>query len=352
MDALGRLNADSALIRARVETLSRQVASGRRAEVMGDIAPDAPRAINLSNDISRRETYTTAIDQALGRTGVVQATLQRLKDIASEFRSNVAMRLDAANPAALATVQARARSAALEVGTLLNTRFNGEYLFGGSDLSKPPVPDAGNLLNSPLAMAIGGQIAGRTAGNAAAVAAATRAAAQDQTPGASPFSAFLEDPAAGGAEPRRGAPAADGLLVAYGIAANRNGTASSQGETTGSWARDLLRGLLSLAALGPAQTAQPLGFEALAGTLRAGMESAENALSEEMGALGSVEQQLGAARTRHRGIADTLRSQLSDITDVDLASTLTRLQAMRNALEASYRMTSSMGSLTLSQFLR
>ena len=109
MDALGRLNADSALIRARVETLSRQVASGRRAEVMGDIAPDAPRAINLSNDISRRETYTTAIDQALGRTGVMQATLQRLKDIAGEFRSNVAMRLDAANPAALATVQARAR---------------------------------------------------------------------------------------------------------------------------------------------------------------------------------------------------------------------------------------------------
>ena len=352
MDALGRLNADSALIRARVETLSRQGASGRRAEVLGDIAPDAPRAINLSNDIARRENYGSIIDQALGRTGVMQATMQRLKDIASEFRSNVTIRLDASDPAALATVRARARSAVLEVGGLLNTRVNGEYLFGGSDLANPPVPDAAGLLSSPLASAISAQIASLTDSNAASVAAGTLAAAQDASPGASPFSAVLEDPAAGGAEPRRRVPAGDGLSVAYGIAANRNGTASSAGETTGSWARDLLRGLLSMAALGPDQAAQPEGFAALAGTLRGGMQSAEEALSEEMGALGAVEKQLGTARTRHQNISDTLRGQLADITDVDLASTLTRLQATRNSLEASYRMTSSMASLTLAQFLR
>lgn len=350
MDALGRLNADSALIRARVETLSRQVASGRRADVLGDIAPDAPRAINLGRDISRRENYGSTIDQALGRTGVMQATLQRLKNIASEFRSNVTIRLDPADPAALATVQARARAAALEVGGLLNTQVHGEYLFGGSDLSNPPIPDATGLLGGALAGAITAQIATLDNTNAATVSAATLAAAQDL--GNSPFSAFLEDPAAGGAEPRRSVPAGDGLAVAYGIAANRNGTASSAGETTGGWARDLLRGLLSMAALGPAQAAAADGFNALAGTLRAGMESAENALAEEMGALGAVEQQLGAARTRHQTISDTLRSQLADITDVDLATTLTRLQATRNSLEASYRMISSMASLTLSQFLR
>jgi len=350
MDAMGRLNADSALIRARVELLSRQAASGRRAEALGDIAPEAPRAINLANDISRRENYASTIDQALGRTGVMQATLQRMKDIASEFRSNVTIRLDPKDPAALATVQARAKSAVLEVAALLNTRVNGEYLFGGSDLSNPPVPDAAGLLSSPLAASIGAFVGGLTDSNAADVAAGTLAAAQDTS--ASPFSAFLEDPAAGGAEPRRSVPAGDGQRVAYGIAANRNGTASSDGETTGSWARDLLRGLLSMAALGPAQAAQPVGFNALANTLRSGMESAENALSEEMGALGSVEKQLGTAKTRHQSITDTLRGQLADITDVDLATTLTRLQATRNSLEASYRMISSMGSLTLSQFLR
>ena len=351
MDALSRLNADSALIRARVETLTRQVASGRRAEVLGDIAPDAPRAINLSNDISRRANYVSNVDQALGRTGVVQATLQRLKDIASEFRSDVTIRLDAKDPTALATVQARAKSAALEVAALLNTRVNGEYLFGGSDLANPPVPNAQAILTSPLASAIATEIGGLTNGNAAAVAAATRAAAGD-TGALSPFSAFLEDPARGGAEPRRQVPAGDGQGIAYGIAANRNGTASSTGETTGSWSRDLLRGLLSMAALGPAQAAQEEGFGQLADTLRGGMEAAENALAEEMGALGAVEKQLSTVRTRHQNIADTLQKQLADITDVDLATTLTKLQAARNALEASYRMTSSLASLTLSQFLR
>ncbi len=352
MDALGRLNADSALIRARVETLSRQGASGRRAEVLGDIAPDVPRAINLSNDISRRENYASTIDQALGRTGVMQATLQRLKDIASEFRSNVTIRLDAKDPAALATVQARARAATLEVGSLLNTRVNGEYLFGGSDLSSPPVPNAARLLNSPLAATIRAQVASLDNTNAATVAAGTLAAAQDNGTALSPFSTWLEDPAGGGAEPRRSVPAGDGLAIAYGISANRNGTAGSIGETTGSWARDLMRGLLSMAALGPEQAAQAEGFNALATTLRSGMESAENALSEEMGALGAVEKQLGSLKTRHQNISDTLRSQLADITDVDLASTLTKLQATRNSLEASYRMTSSMASLTLAQFLR
>ncbi len=352
MDLLGRLGAEAAMLRLRVETLTRQASSGRRAEVMGDIAPDAPRAINLSRDIARREVYGRAIDQTMGRIDVTQATLKRLGDIASEFRSEVTIRLDSKDPKALATVQARARAAVLEVGALLNSQLNGEYLLGGSDLANPPVPNAAGLLTSPLATSIATAVAGLDNSNAASVAAATLAAAQDTSPGNSPFSAFLEDPLAGATEPRRSVPAGDGQLVTYGVTANRNARAQSAGETTGSWSRDLLRGLLSLAALTPAQAAQDQGFEALAVTLRDTFTSAGNALAEEQGSLGAIARQLESGRSRHKDISDTLQRQLAGITDVDLAVTLTRLQSTRTTLEASYRVTSGLSDLTLSRFLR
>ncbi len=352
MDLLSRLNNDSTLIRARLEVLTRQSASGRRSERLGDIAPEAPRAINLSNDIARRTVYTRSIDQAQGRIEVTQATLKRLKDIASEFRTDIAMRLDAKDPQALATVQARARSAALEVGNLLNSTMDGEYLLGGSDLKRPPVPDAANLLTSTMATSIAAAIGSLDNSNAAGVSAATLAAAQDTSPGGSIFSTFLEDPATGGTEPRRSVPSGDAQLVAYGVIANRNALARSEGDTTGSWSRDLLRGLFSLAGLTPAQAQQEQGFGAIADSIRNIFTSAENALAEEQGSLGAISSQLQAQRGRHSNISDTLRSQLVDITDVDLAATLTRLQSTQNALQASYRATSNIASLTLTNFLK
>lgn len=352
MDILGRMNLEAAALRGRMEVLARQVASGQRAEVLGDIAPDAPRAVNLSNDISRRETYMRAIDRTAGRMDVMQAGLGRLKDIASEFRSEVAMRLSSRDENALVTVQARARAALTEMGSLLNLRLNGEYLFGGSDMANPPVPDPAGLPNGPLANAIAAEVALLDNTNAATIAANTRTLAQDTSAALSPFSAFLEDPAQGAGEPRRSMPVADGEKLVFGIMANRNAMASSEGETTGAWARDLMRGLMTLMALTPAQMQNREGFEEFAQTIRSGLESAENALAEEMGALGAVQSQASSARTRHQDLSDTLRQQLSGIIDVDLAGTLTRLQATRSSLEASYRVTAVLSELSLARFLR
>ncbi|MBL6459667.1 hypothetical protein JMJ55_30715, partial [Belnapia sp. T6] len=78
---------------------------------------------------------------------------------------------------------------------------------------------------------------------AATVAAATRAAALDDSAGTTPFSDVLSDPARGGVEPRRSLLSAAGTATPVGLFANRNAAERSAGETTGSWVRDLLRGL-------------------------------------------------------------------------------------------------------------
>ncbi|MBK1661793.1 flagellin [Paracraurococcus ruber] len=348
---LGRFDAEVTALRQRVETLTRQVSSGQRTDRQGDLTPDLPRALSLRAEMARRETYGSLIGEALNRTQATQQALQRLGSIASEFADQVAMKLDPNDTASLSLVATRARQAMVEVGQLLNSQSAGEYLFGGSDLANPPVPDPDGLPTGGLASGIAAAVAGLGPGTAATVAAQTLAVAQDDSAGTSPFSAFLTDPATGGGEARRSVPSGDGQLVAYGVAANRNAAAVSAGETTGAWAKDLLRGLASLAALTPASAASTADFRAFADTIRNGLRSARDAIADESGALGLTEARLTATQQRHSVLTDTLKAQLADIEEVDLAATLTRLQDTRSTLEASYSAIGRLGSLTLTRFL-
>jgi flagellin-like hook-associated protein FlgL len=350
IDTLGRLDSDAGLLRLRLDTLNRQLATGRRAEAPGDLSPHLPRVSELRAEAARRDTYGAAVGEALGRAQATQGALGRLTAIAREFGGDVAMKLDPKDAASIPLAAARARAALIEVGHILNTRQGGEYLFGGSDSANPPVPAPDDLPASGFASQIASAVATLGGGNAAAVGAATRAAAASDAAGTTPFSAFLSGP--GLAEPRRGVPAEDGALVPYGVAANRNAAAVSSGETTGSWARDLLRGLASIAALTPAQAASPAEFAAFAAVVRDGLRSASDALANEAGALGFTEARLEETQRRHADANTTLEAQLAAIEEVDLAEVLTRLRATETTLQASYGAIGRLGDLTLARFLR
>ncbi|UPY36839.1 flagellin [Sediminicoccus sp. KRV36] len=350
-----RLTGETAQLRARLDNFTRQATSGLKAEKIGDLAPEIPRAVSLRGEIDRREVYGRAMDQSLGRTAVMQDSLERLTDIAREFRTKAATRISAGDPGSLMTVQSHARAALSEVAHLLNTRHAGEYLFGGSDLSRPPIPNPEGLATGQMAQDIATEIAALPSQGVAVTVAATRSIAQSNAAGVTPFSDFLAADAglpSTDQEARRGVPAADGQIIGYGIVANRNAEVVSMGETTGSWARDLMRNLMSLAALKPEQMTDQAVFDGFVATLRDGLYSAELALGEEAGALGNVEARMEATQRRHDDLSAALAQQLSSIEDVDVADVLTRMQATRNALEASYRAIGSLSGLNLANFLR
>jgi flagellin-like hook-associated protein FlgL len=347
---IGRLDSGAAALRARLDVLTRQVSDGRKGPGYGDIAPEARRAIDLRADIARRETWQGTVSRALARTEVAQKALGRLSDIATQFYQE-AIRMDGTSGARISAVAAQARAALEEVAGLLNERHAGEYVFGGTDSANPPIPAPGAIATSGMAADIAAAVAGLGGGNAAAVAATTLAAAQSDVAGTTPFSAFLSDPTQGLTEPRRSVPAAEGERVAYGLFANRNAAASSEGDTTGSWARDILRGLATFAALDPAQAQLGTDFTDLVGSVRAGMRSAIDALGEERGTLGAIEQRLEATSVRHAEVTTALAGQLVDIEAVDMAATISRLQATQTQLEASYRAISVVSGLTLTRFL-
>lgn len=352
---MGRLTAETATLRARLETLTRQSATGMRSDDYGELAPEVPRALSLRAELGRREAYGRTLGQAEGRAAAMQAALNRMGQIAREFGSTVAMSINTRDRDSLATLPARAREALREVGGLLNARHAGEFLFSGSDLANEAVPNAAGLPASAMAAAIEGEVAALAPGNAGAVLAAVRGRIADAA--LSPFSPRLRADAAlapADREPPRSVPAADGEQIPYGVFANRNsaGVASPAGTAGAGWAHDLLGNLMALAALTPANQGQHPGFDQLVAGIRDGLQSAHDAIAEEQGVLGLTERRMASARDRHETVTAALTKQLADIQEVDLAATLAALQQTRTTLEASYRAIGSLGDLTLARFLR
>lgn len=349
--ALSRLLADSAGIKSRLNALTAQVADGRRGASYGDIGLAANRAINLRGEAARREAQAGALDRALGRTEAAGDAMRRLSTIAEDFFAE-AQKVGTADPARIGVVAAGARAALREVAGLLNASHAGEYVFGGADSGHPPLPAPDDLMAGGLGTAIASAVTGLGGGNAAAVLAATAAAAASDAAGVTPFSAYLSDPARGLGEARRTTVADDGVEIPTGLFANRNAAATSSGETTGSWSRDLLRGLMTLASLTPAQANLGGDLDSLMVGVRGGLRAAAAGLAAEEGALGMSERRLEAARSRHEDLGVALRGQLADLEEVDMAATLTALQDTRTRLEASWKALSVLSGLSLANLLR
>ncbi|MBE9607647.1 hypothetical protein IAI18_22475 [Acetobacteraceae bacterium H6797] len=348
---VARLARDSAGLRGQMDVLTRQSSDGKRAEVYGDIAGDARRAINLRADVARRDAYGASAERILGRTQTAQKAMEQLSDIAKTFMES-AYEINGTETTRIDAVAANARAALSQVANLLNEQQAGEYVFGGTDTANPPVPDAQNIASSSMVTDIVAAVQGLAPGGAAGVMTSTLATAQSTAPGTTPFSDYAEDPARGASEAPRSGPIGDGEVVSYGVFANRNTVAVSQGETTGSWSRDLIRGLSMLSGLSADSVLQGDDFNQLMTGIRNIFTSANDALAVEAGALGTTEARITTAKEAHSDMAVALQSQLSSIEDVDLAATLTSLQDVQTRLQASYSAISMVGQLKLTDFLR
>jgi len=340
---VGALAVDQAQLRARLDTLGRQVTTGQKSALYGDLGVEARRALDLRGEITRRDSYATAADRALGRAATAQEVLGRLQSLTSDLATE-ALRARTFGATGVTTLASIARAGLEEVAALLNTRHSGEYLFAGSDISGAPVPGADAIANGPMASAIAAEVATLNATNAAAILGASVTTATD--PATSPFSAFLEG--AGVAEARRAIQVADGERVSLGVLANRD----SSDEVNASWGREILRGFAILASLTPAQASAGEGYQELLQGVHDSLTAATQGLAAEQGTLGSAERRIEAARERHRDSMVVLRGQLGDVEEVDLAAASSAMRQMQSRLEASYEATGMLSRLSLASLLR
>jgi flagellin-like hook-associated protein FlgL len=346
----GRIDLSAALLRERMADLGERISTGRKGTSYATLKTDAPKSMDLRADITRREAYQNTITQTLGKVRVTQDVLNRIGAIAEKFSASSLKLMGAIKPEEIQIQAGQAKAALVEVANLLNERYAGEYLFAGSSSREQPVPNPDAILNSGMVLGIGTQVASLNATNAATVLGQTKALAQSDAAGTTPFSDFLST-GTGATEGRRNLLGSDNERIEYGVFANRNAASVSTGETTGSWARDLLRGLASIAGLTPEKSQLGESYNTFVLTVQQGLRSSVNALALERGALGVTETRMESVKTLHESITTSLTLQVSEIEDVDMAKTITSFQATQTQLEASYRALAISQQLSLTRFL-
>ena len=334
---LGMLARDSSAVRQRMDVLTQQVATGRAAETYAGLGARATISIDLRPGLERINTYVNNISQADTKLGIAGTALKQLSDIASSFATQT-INMSAQTSTAVNSIAVQAGMALQQVQTLLNTEVGGHYLFAGQDSANQPVPDTEF---QAFVAAVKAPVAALSATNAAATTAATLTAAT----GTSMTSATL-----GTARVR--VQSGDGADLPSGVVAGQDAYAvQTAPNSTGSYVKDLVRSLASLAAMSSGQAALGGGFTSFVTDIGASLQGVVAALGTEMAGVGQEQIGLKDQKTSLSDVATALSAQLSSVEDVDMAATATALSAVQTQLQASYRLISNMQSMSLVGYL-
>ncbi len=345
--ALGQAVAASVTAKTQLDTLTEQAGSGYVSNSYAGLGAAAQTALTLQPQIAQLASQQSAIGAVAGKLAVTQSALTQINAIATSFNAQLA-NLNGVSPSEVDSVAAAAKSALQQVAALLDSTDGGQYVFGGTDSATPPVPNPNAILTSGFFTQVGTAVAALGVNGAAATAASTKAIASSNVSGTTPFSGppgqaqtlTLGTGAEGG-----------GTAVQVGVLANANTLAVSGGtSTTGSYTRDILRGLATIASLSSSQV-NAAGFTALVLDTQASLTGAVGALNAEGGALGNTQAALLSQQTRYSDTSTALTGQLSSVEDVDMAKTLSSLSAVQTQLSASYKLISEVSSMSLVKYL-
>ena len=348
--ALGVAISDSGTIRARLNTLTTQAADGRIADSFAGLGAGAATSLALTPAIATNANWQKGIDAATGRMNVAQTALASISSIASSFYAQ-SNNLNGLNDQQVQTIASSARDALRQMAGLLDTTDAGTYVFAGQDSANPPVPDPDQIATSGFATSIAAAVGGLAANGASATIAATVATASSNAPATSPFSTALSQAATAVNVLRPSVTVGQSSSVATGIMASANADVVSTGaNSTGSYMRDIMRGLATLAALTPGQSSVA-GFSDLVADTRATLGSAVDALNEDAGVMGNRQAALATSKTLLATTATALQAQASSAQDVDMAATLSELTKTQTQLQASYQLIAGLQSLSLTKYI-
>ena len=357
---LTKLIQDSQATHAQLNKISNQVSTGLIADNYAGLGTGAPVSLNLHPQIASMQAWQNNVDAATGRMSVAQSSLTQIQSIAANFYAQL-NNVQGVNTSAIDTIAASARDALRQVAGLLDTQDGGVYVFAGQDTGNPPVLNPDQITDTTanptgffatISSAV--SLLGQPGHDAATVAQATLAAARYTGVAGppSPFSNFLSksDPPA-----LPSVQVGQNLTETTGLSASHNGLIPStvddgSSTTTGSYMRDVLRGLATIGSLSSSQ-ANVAGFQDLVQNTRTSMSGAIGAMARDAGVLGNVQSSLTATQSRLADTQTALTGQVSSADEVDMAAALSKLTQVQTQMQASYQLIATLNSLSLAKFL-
>ncbi len=345
---LTQLLAGSNTVQQQLNTLTEQASNGLIGNTYAGLGNGAAIALDLQPQVAMLQTQQHNVDAATTRLNVTQTAMTQLQSIASTFVANM-NNLPGANGSEVASIAAAARSALTQVVNLLDTQDGNTYVFAGQDSQSPPVPNPDGILSSGFATQISTAVAGLTTNGAAATQTSILGIASSNSPGISPFSAYLSQPAASPQVPY--IQVGPRQIVQTGILASANTAAVSTGpSTTGSYMRDLMSALATIGSLTPAQENDP-NFATLVQNSRTNLTGVVRTMAEDVGVLGDQQTRLINIQTGLSNTQTALTTQVGNVEDVNMASTLSQLTQTQTRLQASYQLIAGMAGLSLVKYL-
>lgn len=122
---------------SRMSEVQLQQASGAVSSDYGGLGRTAGSLVSLEVSLARSKSQASAAEEAGNRVQVMSDAVGSMSELLSSFRSSLSAAISAGGDDT--TLAATAQSALEELAGLLNTRFEGRYLFAGSDTGTAPV---------------------------------------------------------------------------------------------------------------------------------------------------------------------------------------------------------------------
>jgi flagellar hook-associated protein 3 FlgL len=328
-----------------INTLTAETSSGYISDNYAGLGDAAAPALDLTSELALNKTLQDNVSSASAVQQVTQTALGQIQSLVSNVSSQL-LSPATSTTGGLATLSATAQSALTQIANLLDTKSGDTYVFAGQDSSNPPIPDPNNITSSAFYTAITTALGNLDTSGAAAVQSQILAIASPG--GTSPFSSTLE---------ASSAPATvdlgDGQRVQVGILANQNTDAVSAGTgttSTGSYTRDILFGLSTLAGLNGAN-ASDANVQSILTNTQTVLSNADDALNVDIGGLGARQDTITNAGTDLSSVATALTTQLGNLQDADPAAVATQLSQAQTQLQSSFSIVAALQQLTLSKYL-
>jgi len=353
---LDRMLTSASSLRDQYATLQEQTTTGLISQSYSGIASNSSRVLSLSALSSQQTAYQQSITQAQGKATVMQTALSQIGTLVSTLSASALSATTSSSPSAITSMAQQASQALSQLEAALNTSYEGDYVFSGADTSNPPVPAtiAGSAMYSQIGTAVG-QLATTSgtpsiaatviATTVTATTAASGAASVATTPPTNIFSNYLSLAGANAAITVQIGPSQS---VSLGLPANQIGAPSATG--TGNAISDVIRSLAVMANSTSAMASNP-DFTTLMQNAATTLTSAGTTLSQESGQIGLSQNTMTAAASSYTSMQTVMASQLSNLTNVDMATVISRMQTVNTQLQSSYQVLGEMSKLNLASYL-
>jgi len=130
----------------RINDLTIQISSGKKAQHASGIAREANLLFNLENNVYRNQQFETSINTAQRRLTEMETTTSSIFDRVSEFRQTLIQLANDPNEDEL-PIAAMAKDFYNEIAGYLNAEQEQRFLFSGGKTDKQPVKDFDTMMS-------------------------------------------------------------------------------------------------------------------------------------------------------------------------------------------------------------